>query len=106
MALVLSKETPSGATAEYWKIINIDFSNISSYYNDDRVVYRCNFLIAGFLNENARRNGKNQLDTLSYMMNENITVGPSIDLRPTIYTYLKTLPEWQGAVDDLDSPQG
>lgn len=108
MALILSKETPMGVNAEYWKITNININIMEDYLNivgqqvpNMMNVNNIRIVISGFLNKAARENNKRPLDSKIYLMNGPITFGNAEDLRLQIYTYLKTLPDWATATDDL-----
>lgn len=100
MALLLEKTTPSGVTATYWKINNIDIHSNKRYVNEnDMNMYHANFRLVGYYNETTRQENKQTLEDKQYNISQNITIGPEVDLRPTLYTYLKTLPEWETAQD-------
>lgn len=105
MALILSKETPQGVNAEYWAISNININIMEIYLNSETFFPLSNnsirIDISGFLNKDARENHKKALDTKTYTMTGTMTVGNNENLRIQAYLYLKTLPEWSSAVDDL-----
>ncbi len=104
MALILSKETPMGVNAVYWKISKVNIYSIGLFEDNPLIIFTVQLTISGYLDESARRADKNPLCELTYIDDENVTIGQNIDLRSTLYTHIKSLPEWAGAIDDLDSP--
>lgn len=52
MAIEISKETPVGVSATYWKIISISMDTIN---------YTVDMVVAGYLNADAREDGKEPL---------------------------------------------
>lgn len=91
MALSKNVTLDSGAVASYWKV----FSDKVSWH-----LGRADFVLAGFLDENARNANKQPLDYMSYSI-EDISDVLDIDTATVsqLYTYLKTLPEWDDAED-------
>lgn len=88
MALLLSKQTPLGVDATYWRVISahIDFgANTMAVF------------VAGYVDEAARNAGAAPLmqEQVNFTVEEFVADAP----RNLVYGALKQLPDWTGATD-------
>lgn len=96
MALVKEIPTGFGVAAGYWRIA----SAIESYPNSINVV------MGGYINAEARQAGAQPIARKDYQFTEAVDsenipelVYGADDDRAELYTKIKVLPEWAGAVD-------
>ena len=99
MALKISKETPSGVIATYWKITEIDIDlkwihNINSHMSSH---LHTNLKLSGYFDETNRRLDKTSICDYDIPITDEIQVSLESDLRPKLYQFIKTLPEWKSA---------
>ena len=87
MALLKTTPTEFGVDATYW---NIGF--INSNFRDKQFA---NLVLFGYLNEQARRDGKNPLATAQV---SGVSFIPDAT-RPDVYAALKEQDDWKDAVD-------
>lgn len=87
MALQKDIETPTGAIANYWKIVKADFN----YRGNSCVVS-----LAGFLNEQARLDNKPQLQVKKFVVpvadSDQATLTFET-VREYLYQYIKGIPD-------------
>lgn len=98
MALELTKEFPSGVSANYWKVHNLSVNFTSM----------CATVEVGlYVNAAARTAGKAPVETFTFNFDPPATDGllataqdvENVNPQKTAYDLLKTLPEFTGAVD-------
>ena len=87
MALQISKDTDQGFTAE------TAYAKITSFNYDDQAGLR--FDVKIFFDVQSRQNDLQPIDYISC----EIPALPTTDMLPALYNHLKTLPEFQGALD-------
>ena len=93
MALQLNKELPSGVIANYYKACE---PKIDSSSKGGTCVVKL------YLNFAARNANKKELVNKVYVIPEGVFSSLNLantDARSLVYTYLKTLPEFTGAID-------
>jgi len=97
MALNKSVSTGFGNAAEYWKIANV---------TEDYVGQTLTLVLSGYIDAAARQANAQPIARRDYRFmpavdGENIPelVYEAEDDRAALYTKLKALPEWAGAVD-------
>lgn len=91
MALIIDITNEEGQINGYWKITEINYI----YRDKDKnAVDRTRIIISGFKSKNARQNGKLSRDSIEYIA-EGL-----IKTMNNQYDYIKTQPEFIGAVDD------
>lgn len=90
MALILKKEMDTGVVLEnaYCKVEEVTANK-----------EKMNFYLGIYLNKVARNNDKTPLETKFYSCEHNVLVNEN-SIRQA-YNYLKTLDEFENAVDDL-----
>lgn len=97
MAFELLTELPTGVSGNYWRL-----GFVQVICNDYPM---CVISMDLYLNKDSRDNGKAILERRNINMPlENIDASFSFDFRACIYNSLKTLPEWEDAVDIFDDP--
>lgn len=88
MALQISKETPLGIPAEYWRIISarIDFGANTMAVS-----------VAGYINKQARDDGKAPIiqEQINFVAEEFVPDQP----RQGVYEAMKLMADWAEAVD-------
>lgn len=89
MALQINYETAKGVVGNYHRITHIVMAKNNGNFIAD-------IKLETFVNQTARNNGKNSLEIRKYFMED---VDPDEPLYEQAYTYLKTLPEFDGAID-------
>lgn len=98
MALQKTIQHPTGATSSYWRVINVSLN----YQDNNATVY-----MAGYINDQTRLDNLMPLDGRNYsIIGGDFTTYFSIteldkSTNPVeqAYIYIKTLPEFQGAID-------
>ena len=102
MALQKSIELASGVTANYWKIIGLDFGYGNRGNTEIKVAH---IKIAGFVSQETRQEGKisvtsKMIDVSGDDFTNNFTTFTG-DARVNAYDYLKSIPdgEFLGSVD-------
>ena len=97
MAFELLTELPTGVSGNYWRL-----GFVQVICNDYPM---CVISMDLYLNKDSRDNGKAILERRNINMPlESIDASYSFDFRACIYNSLKTLPEWEDAVDIFDDP--
>lgn len=96
MALELSKELHSGATGNYWRIVRVHVEcDVENPY--------CSIVMGLWVNRQTRLDGKSILSSEIVRMNlADIDSTFSYDFRACLYNSLKTLPEWENAIDVIE----
>lgn len=96
MALELSKELDSGATGNYWRIVRVHVEcDVENPY--------CSIVMGLWVNRQTRLDGKSILSSEIVRMNlADIDSTFSYDFRACLYNSLKTLPEWENAIDVIE----
>ena len=96
MALLLSKELPSGVSGNYWRISYVTV-------NCQQDIPTVDVNMALYVSEDHRRNKKDQISF--QMLNFNlldIDSTFSYDFRACLYQAIKQRPEWADSLDALD----
>lgn len=96
MALILSKELPSGVSGNYWRISYVTV-------NCQQDIPTVDVNMALYISEDHRRNKKDQISF--QMLNFNlldIDSTFSYDFRACLYQAIKQRPEWADSLDALD----
>lgn len=87
MALTFETETQYGGTAKYWKIIQSNYKYQTGKYN---------IKVALYINKKARNDLKNPIDYYDF------EVASEFNTKAEMYIYLKSLPFFATATDDID----
>jgi hypothetical protein len=92
MALIKTIATQYGVEANYSKITvtNIDWHN-----------KHLSFTIETFVSKEMRNDGKSPITKHQYAVSgDDFFLSPTVNVLESIYTYIKTKPEWENAIDD------
>ncbi len=101
MALIKSEETNYGVTATYWHVFSTDVQ---------WKAMRANITLVGYVDENARRNGKDAVATKSFNVNimpfAMVPIQNMLELGSLVYGIVKYyINEFQDAEDKLEEGQ-
>ena len=86
MALLLDRQLTSGVNVQYYKIIRVDMNFLTNM---------CSFTLGYYLNKAVKDASMDPVYTEGY----NINIDPGTDIRASIYSYLKTLPDYKNSKD-------
>lgn len=86
MALLLDRQLTSGVNVQYYKILRVDINFLTNM---------CSFTLGYYVNKALKDATMDPVYTEGY----NVCLEPGTDVRATIYTYLKTLPDYKNCED-------
>lgn len=106
MALIISKETPSGVTADYWVISKIECNNTVAYtQTTTSSYYSSNVIINGYVNSASFSAGRKTLQEIIISIPHDMTIGTNIEYRTTAYSDIITyVPGWESATNTNTLP--